>query len=294
MSLGTLLKEADRVRNGTRRGRLPRSYFGLLLGENLMRRASPDQLASYVRSDFSLGRISARVPAADADRLVAQAPDIENMIVNDVNGPGLKVEPTGFVILMDAMRSYLIRSQITSVLLAFATITFILLVLFRSWKLALFSMIPNVGPVILGLAFMAVVGIGLDPGTVMIATIALGLVVDDTCHFLVRLQTQMRLRGDLRDAIAETLLQTGRPIILTSIILAAGFLAATLGSFAPTVSFGLVAAFVLLTALVADLVLLPAALMVVRPKLQSKQANRAEVQAQPDFDGDSCPPRDTE
>jgi predicted RND superfamily exporter protein len=153
------------------------------------------------------------------------------------------------------------------VILAFVTITLLLLVLFRSWKLALFSMIPNVGPILLGLALMAALEIPLDPGTVMIATIALGLVVDDTCHFLVRLRREVRDRKPLDDAIAETMRRTGRPITLTSFILAAGFAIIMLGSFTTTVSFGLVSAFVLLTALVADLVVLPAALLVFRPKV---------------------------
>jgi predicted RND superfamily exporter protein len=101
----------------------------------------------------------------------------------------------------------------------------------------------------------------------MIATVALGLVVDDTCHFLVRLRTHIGNGMDLPDAIAKTMHQTGRPIILTSVILATGFAILVLGSFTPTVWFGLVSAFVLLIALVADLIVLPAALLVLRPKL---------------------------
>jgi hypothetical protein len=269
MSFGALLKEADRVQRGVQRGRLPRLSSELRIPRIAMQESSPELLQSYVRDDFSLGRISARVQGASADELVAQAPIIEQWVETNVNDEDvqLQVEATGFVKLMDDMRAYLIRSQVTSIILAFATITLMLCVLFRSWKLALFSMIPNVGPIVMGLALMAVLGIRLDPGTVMIATIALGLVVDDTCHFLVRLRTHVRNQMSLPDAIAEAMDQTGRPIILTSMILAAGFAVLLLGSFTPTLSFGLVSTFVLLAALVADLVVLPAALLVLRPKL---------------------------
>ena len=267
-SFATYLKEVDRVRHpGRGPGRLPRSDFDLLRATRIMQLTAPDLLDSQVQDDFSLGRISVRVKAIDADRLASLAPDIENWVVENVEGPDLKVEGTGFVKLMDDMRNYLIRSQVTSVILAFAAITLLLCALFRSWKLALFSMIPNVGPIVMGLALMSVLDIRLDPGTVMIATIALGLVVDDTCHFLVRLRTYVRRGMDLRAAIAETMKRTGRPIILTSIILSSGFAVLLLGSFTPTVSFGLVSAFVLLTALVADLVVLPATLLILRPKL---------------------------
>jgi predicted RND superfamily exporter protein len=269
MSFGALLKEADRVRSGgeEQRGKLPRSNIALLIAKNLMQKSAPEILGSYARDDFSLGRISARVHATDADRLVAMAPDIEQMVLDKVNGPELQVEATGFVKLMEDMRSYLIQSQIWSIVLAFVTITCVLLVLFRSWKLALLSMIPNVGPIAMGLAFMAVFHIRLDPGTVMIATIALGLVVDDTCHFLVRLRQRTRLHERLEEAIAETMRQTGRPIILTSVILSLGFAVLIVGSFTPTVCFGVVCSLVLMLALIADLVVLPATLLVLRPRL---------------------------
>lgn len=267
MSYGALLKEVDRVKRGARKGKLPRSNWELRIAKNIMERAAPDLLASYVQEDFSLGRISVRVQAADADKLTAQAPEIERKVITHVNTPNLTVQATGFVKLMEDMRSYLIRSQVASILIAFATITLMMFLLFRSWKLALFSMIPNVGPILLGLAFMVLLHISLDPGTVMIATIALGLVVDDTCHFLVRLRRQMAAGQALRHAIAETMNQTGRPIILTSVILATAFATLAVGSFMPTLCFGLVSAFVLLTALVADLVVLPAALLVLHPKL---------------------------
>jgi len=276
MSFGTLLKEQDRIVRGKKdqRGRclkkngaLPSSSGSLFRAKNAMRRVAKKMLDSYVQDDFSLGRISARIQTRDADKLASQAPVIEGWVRENVTGPGLEVEPTGFVKLMDEMRSYLVESQVYSVILAFASITITLCIAFRSWKLALFSMIPNVGPVIMGVALMAVLDIRLDPGTVMIATIALGLVVDDTCHFLIRLRGHVRNRMSLPDAIAETMSQTGRPIILTSIILSAGFAVLMLGSFTPTMCFGQVSTFVLLTALVADLVVLPAALLILQPKL---------------------------
>jgi len=266
-SLPGLLRNIDRMEDADREGRLPRSPIGLLATLNALEMAAPELLASRVRNDYSLGRISVRVKAADADKLAALAPKIEDVVRNKINGPNLRVLPTGFVILMDEMRTYLIRSQITSVLIAFGTITLVLLLLFRSWKLALFSLIPNLVPIVLGLALMVVLDIQLDPGTVMIATIALGLVVDDTCHFLVRLRRHVSEGVEVAEAIDLTMQQTGRPIILSSLILAAGFSALLIGSFHPTICFGLVSAFVLLMALVADLVVLPAALVVLRPRL---------------------------
>jgi predicted RND superfamily exporter protein len=297
MSLGALLKAADRARRDVQRGRLPGSNIGLLVTVNRLQEAAPELLASYVRDDFSLGRISARVQAANADQLAADAPEIRRAVAEmtqelEEKNLELQLEPTGFVILMDDMRTYLIQSQVRSVIAAFAMINFVLLIvffapslieiprgpllattkrvgaaLFRSGVLTLFSMIPNVGPIILGVALMAALNIQLDPGTIMIATVALGLVVDDTCHFVVRLRAFVAAGMSLPDAVAETMNQTGRPIILTSVILSLGFATLLLGSFTPTLCFGLVSAFVLLAALAADLLVLPAALLVLRPRV---------------------------
>lgn len=91
--------------------------------------------------------------------------------------------------------------------------------------------------------------------------------VDDTVHFLVALRRQVRLTPTIDEAVATTMRATGRPIIVTSIVLAAGFSILCLGNFTPNISFGMVSAVVILTALVADLVMLPAALIVIRPRL---------------------------
>ena len=119
---------------------------------------------------------------------------------------------------------------------------------------------------------MSVAGIGLTPGTVMIGAIALGLVVDDSVHFLVGLRRNLGTRSgndvrDLGEALRKTLLETGPPIIATSLLLAAAFLVLMLGHLGPTVHFGIVTAVVILVAMVADLVLLPAVLLLFKPRL---------------------------
>jgi hypothetical protein len=160
-----------------------------------------------------------------------------------------------------------ISSQIQSFTLAFAVITLLMIILLGSWKLGLLAMIPNVLPVAMGLGTMAVAGIGLSPGTIMIGAIALGLVVDDTVHFLVSLRRELTRDPDLDAAITATFITCGRPIILTSVILMAGFAVMMVGSFNPSIQFGAVSALVIGYALMADLLLLPAALRVMRPNV---------------------------
>ena len=92
----------------------------------------------------------------------------------------------------------------------------------------------------------------------MIAAVALGLVVDDTIHFLSRLQAERQHTDDVKRAIANAMNSTGRPIIFTSLVLSLGFLVLTLASFNPIVNFGILAFIVILLALVFDLIVLPA------------------------------------
>ena len=268
LSVVDYLKELNRVLHGGHRRhfKLPDSreavaqYYLLLEGE--------EDFDSMVQDNYSLGRMTARVSFSDADALSRKLPMVERRLAQEFAGEDVRASLTGFVKLMGDMETYLIRSQIRSMLIAFCVITVMMFILLRSVRLGLFAMIPNLVPIILGLGFMAAVGISLDPGTVMIGSIALGLVVDDTVHFLVQLKRQRRKEGaDMQAAIISSIRISGKPIITTSIILVAGFCVSTLGSFNPNVHFGLISAVIIVLALIADLVMLPAALRILGPKI---------------------------
>lgn len=226
-----------------------------------------DEADAFVGADYSIGRMTARVSLTHAETTIAHMDGIEAKLRQEFRGSGLEVKSTGFVKLMAEMQRYLLRSQIESFAIAFLVITAMMGLLFGSIRIGAFAMIPNVIPIVLGLGFMGFVGIALDPGTVMIASIALGLVVDDTMHLLHRIRRHVRSGSDLEAAIRLSLREAGQPVVITSVVLAAGFSALALGSFAPNVYFGVVSAFVILLALLADLLILPALLRTVRPRL---------------------------
>jgi len=233
-------------------------------------------LESMLQSSHTLGRVTVRVKLSDSTDLIRRMGEVYAYLDALTIQSGLQFEVTGFIALMNNMELYLLRSQIRSILIAFGVVTLLLIALLRSVKLGLFSMIPNFIPIVLGLALMGLAGIPLDPGTVMIGSIALGLVVDDSVHFLTRLRRQLTGGQVLEKAIERAMTQTGRPIMLTSLILSAGFGLMVFGSFSPNIHFGLVAAIVILIALVADLVLLPAALLVLRPTGQMHLARHPD------------------
>lgn len=264
-SIVDVLKEYQRITTG--KDRLPKSSrIGVVLRQ--MRRRNPEQFGQLVQQEFSVGRITANLRWDEVDQLVERVPELDRRLASQFGDPAdLRVTATGSVKLMARMQEYLVSSQIRSLLVAAVTITVMMMVLLRSWKLGLLSMIPNLVPIALGLGFMALCDIRLNPGTVMIAGVAMGLVVDDSCHFLTHFRRHLIAGVPLHDAIAMTIDETGRPIIMTSLLLTLGFGCLALGSFVPTIHFGVITGLVIVLALAADLLLLPAVLVLVTPRV---------------------------
>lgn len=269
ISVVDVLKESNR-KSGAPEGMLPDTREAVEHFYRLLE--SQDDFDRLIQDDYSIGRISARVRLTEAAGMVDELYKIEERLATTVNDDRLNVQMTGYVKLMGQMEGYLIESQIKSFAIAFVVISIVMMVLLRSWRFGILAMIPNFTPIVIGAGVMSVAGIGLTPGTVMIAAIALGLVVDDSVHFLVGLQRNLGSRsGDHAPGMVEplraTLLETGPPIIATSLLLASAFLVLMLGHLGPTVHFGIITAVVILVAMVADLVLLPAVILLFKPRL---------------------------
>jgi hypothetical protein len=217
-------------------------------------------LEGWVRDDYSLARLSARLPLSEATQLIDQLDHIGAEVDARFPGSDLHVETTGYAKLMVKMEEYLIGSQIECLVLALVVITLLMSVLLRSVVLGLFSMIPNLTPIAIGLGAMSLAGVSLNPGTVMIGAVALGIVVDDTVHFMVALRRALADGSPVDEAIRVALSEVGPALAVTTLLLAASFCVLTLGSFAPSIQFGAITTLIVVVALAADLVLLPAAL----------------------------------
>ncbi len=226
-----------------------------------------EDFGAYVQSDYALGRVTHAVRLSRSAPLIARLPGLQRQIETELNTPTLRFELTGVMKLIAATERYLVESQSRGFAIALLVVTLMLMLLLRSWRLGLLSMIPNCGPVLIGLGGMSAVGIPLDPGTVMVGSICLGLVVDDSAHFLTRLRRELRAGADLEAAISGAMHGTARALISTTVVLTVGFGLFALASFAPNRNFGLISAAIVMLALVADLVVLPAILVLIRPRL---------------------------
>lgn len=220
-----------------------------------------EDLPFWVQDDWRTLRISARSVGLDSEENAALLRDVEAAAARLAAGvPGVEVEVTGLVPVFARMEEVLLDSQIRSFALALASVFALFVALFRSLPLAALAMLPNLLPVLLAAGVMAWGRIPLDVVTVMVASVNLGIVVDDTIHVTHawRAARAEGLDGDA--ALAEALGRTGRAVVFTSCVLALGFSVLLLSDFRPTARFGGLTALTVMLALAADLVFLPALL----------------------------------
>ena len=143
---------------------------------------------------------------------------------------------------------------------------------FRSLRIGILSMIPNIIPVSIALGIMGWWGIPLNMATSMIACVALGMIVDDTIYLTDRFKKELMADGDYVKAMDRTLFTTGRPVIYSSLILSGCFGILMFSNFVPTLYFGFLTSFTMLTALLADLFLTPALLLTFGPRMLKGKA----------------------
>ena len=174
---------------------------------------------------------------------------------------GWRARLTGLVPLLVDMQERLLESQIRSFGLAFLLIGPMIALLLRSVRYAALSLGPNLTPIVLSLGVMSLFDIALDPATVMIAGIALGIAVDDTLHLLEAYLRHRRAGAGADAAVDESLQTVGRAMMRTSVVATLGFLVLCFSEFLPLLYFGLFTAVAMLAAMVADLIVLPALLL---------------------------------
>jgi predicted RND superfamily exporter protein len=155
--------------------------------------------------------------------------------------------------------------MLVSLFTAFGVIVLTVSFLYRSLRVGLISMVPNVIPLVFTMGFMGLMGMTLRTSTVIIFAISLGIAVDDTIHYITRFREELARTGDYVRSMYRTLRTAGRAIVLTTFIMIAGFLVLVVSNFKATQNFGLLASITLAAALVGSLVFLPCALNVLKP-----------------------------
>lgn len=189
------------------------------------------------------------------------------------NPGGFKqVRPTGVVQLAQAAYNSTIRGFTSSLFIAYGLIFAIMFIIFRSLKLAVIALIPNLIPVFFLLGIMGLLGMEIKPTTVLAFSIVDGIAVDDTIHLMTTLQRHLSLGKNLEQSMLESLHECGSAILVTSMVLILGFAVLMLAAVEALYVMGLLTAVALLTAVFADQLLLPAVMYILNKRNDGAEA----------------------
>jgi hypothetical protein len=258
MSLATLLQAINKAFSGEDKVPSSNAAFAQLL---LLAQSSGDNIVpQLVNDDFSHTRIQANIRDIGS---VAMA-DIKTSLLQQAaiifKDTGISVHVTGEVPLIYAGMNQLSKELIKSVLFALLVIVVTIFIVFRDWRLALGSIFPNALPIILGLALYSLMGKSLNPLPGIAFCIAIGIAVDDTVHLFARFKELQREGRPHLDAIIEAVDLVKGALFSSSLILFMGFMVFLLSSFTWSIQLGLLGGFLIVAALLADLLFTPAIL----------------------------------
>jgi len=227
---------------------------------------SKTSFSKLVSSFMDTAKQQARISVSMKDVGSARLPFILDSIQTRANQifpdtSKYKVLLTGSSVTFLEGTSYIISGLKESILWAFLLIALCMLYLFKSGRILLCSLLPNLIPLVITAGVMGWVGIALKPSTVLVFSVALGIAIDITIRFLVNFKQQSSKEADAKLTVVETIHSTGLSIIYTSIVLIAGFVIFCFSGFGGTKALGWLTSLTLVTATIANLVLLPALLI---------------------------------
>jgi predicted RND superfamily exporter protein len=269
-SVLSLLSAIHRAETNGEGWRIPSDPEALLEAFDLLDAAGDDALVRrLIDPEFRHARVRAQIHAIGS----AVAAPLEDRILDEARaifGADYALSVTGAFHQMTRDSNRLVAKQLESFSLAFVLVILAVGAMFRSLQLMAISIIPNVIPIVWTGGLMGFAGIELSTGTTMIASVVLGLAVDDTIHYLTRFRRE-RSQG-VRNAVWATTTGTGRALVISSAVLVIGFWVGALGSFKPTIYFSLLTGITMISALLCDLRVLPASLVLWGPNRRERSA----------------------
>ena len=266
-SLSTILKEINQALNENRSDyyTIPQNRDLIAQEFLLFENSGSDDLEDVVDSQFSKARLSIKGPFKDAVQYNRFIGTVSSYF--DENFPEATITLTGMMALLSQTINNAIISMARSYVIALIVITALMIILIGRIRIGLLSMIPNLAPILLMLGVIGATPIKMDLFTMMVASIAIGLAVDDTIHFMHNFRRYYEQGGDPKRAVSETLHTTGRAMLVTTIVLSIGFFIFVFAGMNNLFAFGVLTAFTILMALVADYLVAPALMVLVnRPQ----------------------------
>jgi uncharacterized protein len=272
MSIINILKFARQsyYNGNSRYYALPNSFDRNFIINYIAKEKSELQYA-LLDSNRSTLRISCNVKDIGTVRMKALEQDIHNEISSVFEGTDFKITTTGSSIVFFKGTNYLIKNLFLSLSLAVLLIALFMAWMFRSIKMVIVSLIPNLFPLLLTAALMGYLGIPIKPSTILVFSIAFGISVDDTIHFLAKYRQELtHTNWNIGLSVITALKETGVSMIYTSIVLFFGFGIFVASQFGGTVALGALVSTTLLIAMLSNLILLPSLLLTLEKMITNK------------------------
>ncbi|WP_271406261.1 efflux RND transporter permease subunit [Tenacibaculum soleae] len=229
-------------------------------------------LKNFVDSTGRYARITTFMKDVGTDKMDIIQDRLNAVIKKQFPEEKFKVSMTGKALVFLKGTNYLIKNLVISLSLAILLISIFMAWMFRSYKMIFISLIPNMLPLLITAGLMGFFSIPIKPSTILVFSIAFGISVDDTIHFLAKYRQELLANNwKVKPAVYSALQETGVSMFYTSIVLFFGFLVFTLSSFGGTIALGGLVSVTLLLAMVSNLLLLPSLLLSFEKKIANKK-----------------------
>ncbi|WP_335972552.1 efflux RND transporter permease subunit [Gaetbulibacter jejuensis] len=234
-----------------------------------------DLLNNFVDSTGQYARITTFMKDIGTDKMERIEEDLQNKINKVFPEERYKVTMTGKALVFQKGTKYLVKNLAISLSLAIILISLFMAYMFRSFRMIIVSLIPNILPLLVTAGLMGYLGVPIKPSTILVFSIAFGISVDDTIHFLAKYRQELQANHwKIRKSVYAALRETGVSMFYTSIVLFFGFSVFTISSFGGTVALGALVSATLLFAMLSNLLLLPSLLLSLERSIANKEVLR--------------------
>jgi hypothetical protein len=235
-------------------------------------------LDNFVDSTGRYARMTTFMKDIGTDKMTGIEERLQQKIEKEFPKEKYDVLMTGGALVFLKGTNYLINNLIISLSLAILLIAAFMAFMFRSFRMILISLIPNIFPLLITAGLMGYLGIPIKPSTILVFSIAFGISVDDTIHFLAKYRQELIANNwRIKQSVYAALRETGVSMFYTSIVLFFGFLVFTASSFGGTIALGGLVSITLLFAMVSNLILLPSLLLSLEKKIANKEILKEPV-----------------
>jgi predicted RND superfamily exporter protein len=243
-----------------------------------------DLMNSLVDSNYRYARVSIQMADIGSIEMNRLNQEVRQKVDKIFPADDYQVSLTGTSLIFLKGNDYLVQNLLESMIAALVIISVMMAFLFFSWKMVIISLIPNLIPLLLTLGIMGYFDIRLKPSTIIIFSVAYGIVVDFTIHYLAKYRNSLKKHDwNMSLAIPSSMTEAGPSIIYTAVALFFGFIIFAASDFGGTIALGVLTSIALLLGMLMNLILLPALLLTLEKRINSKlELGKALVQIEPE------------